>query len=296
MTATATPLPATQLAYRNADKPLIIPKNRVEDCAGGYPRSRDVVPNFDQPDQSSALFPATNLNDNTRRTQWRHGTSQTDVHILVDFGQSIDVSALLIEGDDNTLANRTLDVLCSDSISMAGALNFTILNPIAVAPLVDGRNVFLLDSTYRARYWDLHFDDNGEGAVIYRLKQLWMGEQVQLPFHSRVPYDEDQGVSDFVDVRSRSGDITRIVYVPGLFRRDFSYWLRDAATAAALRQAYSDADGWGNKIWHIEYPNSGPKESALFGNVEKSGLNLPSQLEDDRLWKNAVLESGPHLD
>lgn len=296
MTATATPLSATQLGYRAADKPLIIPRNHVVHCAGGYPRSRDVLPNFGQPDQSNANFPASNLNDNTRRTQWRHGTSQTDVTILVDFGESVDVSALIIEGDDDILANRTLDVLCSDTISMAGALNFTILNPIATQVLVDGRNTFLLNSTFRARYWTLHLDDNSVGAVIYRLKQLWMGEQVQLPYKSRVPYDEEETRSDFVDVPSRSGDVTRIVYSHGLARRDFSFWLRDDDIVDSLRTAAADSDDFTRKIWYIESPNSKPKESAVFGNVQKPGLKLPSQLVGEKLWTNLVDESGPHLD
>lgn len=295
MVATVTPISPTLLGYRANDKPLIIPRNKLQDSAATFPRA---VSNafFNIPDESNPLYPITNLFDGTRRTQWRTLNAVNDIFIVTDFGASTTLSAFVIEGDDDTLAGRRFRVRCSDALAGTGRLQAPIRTPVPLTVLVNGRNVFLPSDEVRARYWEVTFDNNGQPAIVYKLRQFWMGEQVQLPFKSRVPYDERQQWSDFVDVIAKSGDRTRIAYVTGLARRDVNFWLRDSTIVSALRTAFEDSEGWAQKIWYIEDPGTAPKATAVFGDMAKPGLDLPSQIEDDRLWKNSVIESGPHLD
>lgn len=292
MGGTVTALSTTLVGYRDSDYPVLICSNEIAD----YNDIRaNVTGVFTDADGSDSDYPARNLADLSRADQWRYGSSQTTVYILVDMGagSTADVDCMVYEGHDEKLDGGTIRVRCSDTLTGGNALD----NPdtLFTVTMSTGRYVKFADSQYNARYWEIQID-TGATSNSKRAIQLWLGKQIALPHRSRVPYDEGQKVSEFSEIKARSGRRRRVMHHHNIARRDLLIWINDTATISLMRTGYTDALGWADPIWYIENPSTDPHDSALFGYVEEPGLDLPSQLSIDKEWAAAVEESGPHID
>jgi hypothetical protein len=294
MTATSTAIDSTLLGYRNNDKPVLAARNILEEGAANFPKCASSGV-FASADESDSDYPIVNIYDRRRGTQWRHDTNQQTVYVLMDSTSHTEANGIIIEGHDGVLSGADIRVRCSDTLS-GGAIDPAAGDTFTPIDTTGGaqRFVSLWDNTYSARYWEIQFDDTS--SHIYRARQIWLLTQVFLPHKSSVPYDEDEKISDFVQTQARSGAITRVGFFAELARRDWSCWVNNTDSIDLLKDAWVDSDGWILPIWHIEDPNSAAGTSAVFGYLEEAGLALPSQLEQDRIWDNAIREDGPHID
>jgi len=293
MPATITAIDPDLLAFRDGDRPLILPVNHLVSAA-------DVRANqtswFVTADASDASYPIRNLYDLSRKVQWRFGVAAATVYILVDFGVAQPVDSLVLEGHDASLDGATIDVSASDAL-VVGPFN-SLLLPTAVFSGTIGpvtsteRFATFWDSVYTARYWEIKLVG---AANVKHITQLWLASQIFCPHNPRVPHDEQRKESLFTDVISKSGNRSRISWFHNLQRRDFSMWVNNEDTIDALREAYDDTMGWGTPLWWFDFPNSDPNDG-IFGFIENSGIDLESIIYLDRIWENSIVESGPHID
>jgi len=285
------------LSLRNGDRPVMIPRNVIVDAG-------TVIANqtarFTSPDQSNASYPAINLYDLTRRTQWRSGVSALTMYILVDagVGKQLTASCLIVEGDDGLYAGRTVSVRVGDTLDGTGRITVPfVLSPTSfVGPAT--RAVDLWDREYRGRYWEIGI--TAGVANIMRLRQCWLGLQKFLPHNSRVPYDEDERYGSSTDVRATSGGRTRIEWFRGLARHKFEFWMNNSEVGInatqQVRDTYDDSDGFHTPIWYIEEPRTAPNTTSSPCFLDEDFLDLPSQLAADKLWTGVFEEDGPHID
>jgi len=293
MPATITPIDPALLAFRDGDRPLLLPLNHV---VSNTVIKANTTRFFTTADGSDAAYPLRNLYDLGRKLQWRYGSAQATVYILIDFGAVQTVDALVIEGHDASLANSTITVRASNTLAAAPLDDLTLATTVwtgAIGPTTERRAVFL-DSTYAARYWEITLD-TAPAANVKHVTQMWLASQVIMPHNPTVPHDELRKESLFTDVISKSGNRSRVGWFHNLARRDFRVWVNHATTIAALRQAYLDTAGWAAPLWWFDFPNSDPNDG-IFGFVEEPGINLESIIDLDRIWENAIVESGPHID
>ncbi len=279
MAVTTEAISAADLAYRAADKPLVVGRNALEIAHASGSLRANVGGLVAGADASDATYGVEFLQDRFLHVPWKFGSSVTDEYIVIDTGSADGsglVDALWMDGAAS-MAGRTITV---ETLDTTPATPWVGATEVFSFVMPAGGNVLQLHATTRhaARYWRIRI--NG-GAGIFQANEIFLGRAVQFPVKSRYDWTPPQAkVGGVTEVRSEKGGIRYANRnAPSLQERQQKFQIGDIPTGnflAAFSSFWEDSDqiDAGSKPFvYCEDPTTSPNDAILvYSNETKLDL------------------------
>ena len=179
MSVTTTSIPATDLAKRGKDCPLVVGRNILDlaytnGTANLVANTAGTIAGGD----ASAASPngIDVLQQRFRHKLWKFGSAQTAVYICIDMGSTLYDADTLVIADNNLNANGASVKVEADSTTPSGDPWGTAIWPTFV---VGAGNVFSLQAAnkYQARFWRIKI--SAAGAFVPQASGIFLGKAVQ---------------------------------------------------------------------------------------------------------------------
>lgn len=277
MAVTSSALPATELAKRAADKPLVIGRNLIEIAHGLGAASlvTNTTGTLAAGDQSAAGFDRRALTLRLRNALWKANAAGTAWYVVIDQGTTEEwVDALVI--DQHNLDGVTVTVEADSTTPGAGA--WAGATTVFTFAQVGTGLIFKLHATtkYKARYWRITLSKGS--AFTPQAASIWLGKAVQFLHKSRRPFTPAPvGGANIVEHVSGSGVRTAYVESNSLQRRPGQQWdiagrYKTSPSTDPEIFLYDLVDFWtharslnggANAFWFCDDPTSAPTSAKL---------------------------------
>lgn len=290
MAVTTEAIPAQELTYRAADKPLVVGRHAIEVAHAAGSVRANTAGTVAAADASDATFGVKFLQDRFLHVPWKFGSSVTDLYIVIDTGIADGsglIDALFIQGAASW-AGRPITV---EADSTTPAVPWTGATTVFSFVMPVGGTTLKLHATtrYAARYWRIRI--NG-AAGTFQANEILLGRAVQ--FQAKANYDVDPPeatTGNVIEHRSQKGGV-RYGYrsAPSLQERLLEFTVNGRPTSTTptaflpdFKKFWQDSDqihGGSKPFVYCEDPTSAPDAALLvYPNDTKLNLRVVGPME-----------------
>jgi len=279
MAYTSLSITAADNTLFEADNPIIIPKNILNDCLQGPFIQNSLTPAMS--DSSHASYPVDNVYDGYNHKSGSYSSSAT-THVIT--------------GQNNAGTFDTFFFHCEDPSNNISAVKVRLSDSSIWATYEDFNNDTSVDTTIR-RYL-ARLDKSGTEKIVYNLNyflvaitfgsstsfycnELFMGKRIQLNY-AAYGYDSNTTIRENAKYESKTGIIVYREFSRG--QREFSikFMANNDLAYSRLRDIWNESNGGAETIVFCEKPYSEPEKAGLFKIMNKD-FNLVTRgyLEHD---------------
>lgn len=286
-------IPAAELAYAAADKPILVGRNWLRESAVATRWNQ--TGSFADADESDSDGPAARGHDEYDHLQTYPDSSQTNWYYLMDLGAEREIDTVAILNPSNT-SGVTIRVQIADNNTFTTRASTLKLD----TPTDNNRLIYLTLSHSGAtarrytltRYVRIYFT-KGAG-FIPKMGEVIVGRRLQLPYKPTRPFDPNRLVSDIARFQSVSGIQSTYVRSKGRSKLAATLEQDDATQIADFETFWEEHIDFGTQpyLW-IPDPNTTP--SAAYWMLETSPeLSGPFSDPVRRDFVLNALEQGPN--
>jgi len=285
----STALTAAQLAYRAADKPLLVAKHDYAD-ATVIARSTN---QFAIADQSDSDNPTADCLNRSRTSKMVAGTAYTSWYVLGDGGAvgfgGITGDCIIIEG--HNFSGKAITVKASDTLSAGFLASPTTLD--SWTPGDNTRQVRFWDTYYGFRYWEIGITGTSWTPEAI---QIWVGQQIQLGNKARMPFDDDARTGIWGGrAVTRSGSVQTVVSTARLSRLSGKFYVVGTGMTTDVREAHVHTSAWAKPFWYVENPDASPEDALLAVHADPELALQAGKTEAERQLLLDAVEVGPRI-